>query len=104
MESDFIAMFDPSGKVQGPKLKEAIKSLRLVAIDPTIATNGILKKIKQPKTDYRRSMNTGNNSNLVDNPCQPFDITKLIPQIVQECCFDIGDNSWGNAATQDLSY
>lgn len=104
MESDFIAMFDPSGKVQGPKLKEAIKSLRLVAIDPTIATNGILKKIKQPKTDYRRSMNTGNNSKLVDNPSQPFDITKLIPQIVQECCFDNGDDSWGNAATQDLSY
>lgn len=93
MESDFIAMFDPSGKVQGPKLKEAIKSLRLVSIDPTIATNGILRKIKQPKTDYRRSMNTGDNSKLVDNPSQPFDVTKLIPQIVQECCFDNGDES-----------
>ena len=104
MESDFIAMFDPSGKVQGPKLKEAIKSLRLVSIDPTIATNGILRKIKQPKTDYRRSMNTGDNSKLVDNPSQPFDVTKLIPQIVQECCFDNGDESWGAAATQDLSY
>jgi DNA helicase HerA-like ATPase len=104
MESDFIAMFDPSGKVQGPKLKEAIKSLRLVAIDSTIATNGVLRKIKQPKTDYRRAMNTGGNSKLVDNPSQPFDVTKLIPQIVQECCFDNGDDSWGNAATQDLSY
>ncbi|MXP54473.1 ATP-binding protein [Pantoea sp. Seng] len=104
MESDFIAMFDPSGKVQGPKLKEAIKSLRLVSIDSTIATNGILRKIKQPKTDYRRSMNTGDNSKLVDNPSQPFDVTKLIPQIVQECCYDNGDESWGAAATQDLSY
>ena len=97
-------MFDPSGKVQGPKLKEAIKSLRLVSLDPTIATDGILKKINQPKTDYRRAMNTGDNSKLVDNPSQPFDITKLIKQIVQECCYDNGGNSWGNAATQDLSY
>lgn len=104
VESDFVAMFDPSGKVQGPKLKEAIKSLRLVSLDPTIATDGILKKINQPKTNYRRAMNTGNNSKLVDNPSQPFDISKLIKQIVQECCFDNGDNSWGNAATQDLSY
>ncbi|AXC32115.1 TPA: ATP-binding protein [Raoultella ornithinolytica] len=104
IESDFVAMFDPSGKVQGPKLKEAIKSLRLVSLDPTIATDGILKKINQPKTDYRRAMNTGDNSKLVDNPSQPFDITKLIKQIVQECCYDNGDNSWGNAATQDLSY
>lgn len=102
MESDFIAMFDPSGKVQGPKLKEAIKSLRLVALDPTIATNGILMKIKRPKTDYRRAMNTGGNSKLVDNPSQPFDVTKIIPQIIQECCWDEQD-SWGNP-TADLGY
>ncbi|AVX39642.1 ATP-binding protein [Yersinia enterocolitica] len=102
MESDFIAMFDPSGKVQGPKLKEAIKSLRLVALDPTIATNGILMKIKRLKTDYRRAMNTGGNSKLVDNPSQPFDVTKIIPQIVQECCWDEQD-SWGNP-TADLGY
>ena len=102
MESDFIAMFDPSGKVQGPKLKEAIKSLRLVALDPTIATNGILMKIKRLKTDYRRAMNTGGNSKLVDNPSQPFDVTKIIPQIIQECCWDEQD-SWGNP-TADLGY
>lgn len=104
IESDFIAMFDPSGKVQGPKLKEAIKSLRLVSLDPTIGSNGVLKKIRQSKLDYRRAMNTGNNSTLVDNPSQPFDVSKLIKQIIEECCFDSGDESWGNATTQDLSY
>ncbi|BCQ38005.1 hypothetical protein ERHA54_06080 [Erwinia rhapontici] len=103
IESDFIAMFDPSGKVQGPKLKEAIKSLRLVNLDSTIATNGILRKIGQPKIDYRRAMNTGNNSKLVDNPSQPFDVTKLAQQIVQECCYDNGD-SWGIATGNDLGY
>lgn len=97
-------MFDPSGKVQGPKLKEAIKSLRLVSLDPTIGSNGVLKKIRQSKLDYRRAMNTGNNSTLVDNPSQPFDVSKLIKQIIEECCFDSGDESWGNATTQDLSY
>jgi len=102
VESDFIAMFDPSGKVQGPKLKEAIKSLRLVTLDPRIATNGVLIKINQPKTDYRRALNTSGNSKLVDNPSQPFDVTKIIPQIIQECCWDNQD-SWG-AANNDLGY
>ncbi|ARA77990.1 cell division protein FtsK [Pectobacterium brasiliense] len=102
VESDFIAMFDPSGKVQGPKLKEAIKSLRLVALDPKIANNGVLIKINQPKTDYRRALNTSGNSKLVDNPSQPFDVTKIIPQIIQECCWDNQD-SWG-AANNDLGY
>lgn len=102
IESDFIAMFDPSGKVQGPKLREAIKSLRLVNLDPTIASNGILRKISQSKIDYRRALNTGDNAKLIDNPTQPFDVTKLIPQIVQECCWDNQD-SWG-IASNDLGY
>jgi hypothetical protein len=29
VESDFIALFEPAGKVQGPKLRAAIRSLRL---------------------------------------------------------------------------
>lgn len=104
VESDFIAMFDPSGKVQGPKLKEAIKSLRLVKLDPTIATNGILIKKNQPKINYRRAMRTGDNSKLVDNPSQPFDVSKLVPQIVQECCYDGGEDSWGNTLNNDIGY
>lgn len=101
-ESDFIAMFDPSGKVQGPKLREAIKSLRLAKLDPTVATNGVIIKINQPKVNYRRAMNTNDNSKLVDNPNQPFDVKKLLRQIVQECCYDNPD-SWG-AANNELGY
>lgn len=29
-ETDFIVLFEPSGKVQGPKFRDAIRSLRLV--------------------------------------------------------------------------
>lgn len=101
-ESDFIAMFDPSGKVQGPKLREAMRSLRLVALEPSVGTNGVLIKIKQNKINYRRAMKTGNNAKLVDNPAQPFDVTKLVHQIVQECCWDAID-SWGSASN-DLGY
>lgn len=102
IESDFIAMFDPSGKVQGPKLKEAIKSLRLAKLAPDLFPSGVVEKINKNKTIYRKAMNRGNNSKLVDSPSQEFDVSKLIRQIVQECCFDNGD-SWGKESN-DLGY
>ena len=102
IESDFIAIFDPSGKVQGPKLKEAIKSLRLALLAPKTYPNGIVEKINTSKIDYRKAMNDGENSKLVDSPSQPFDVSKLINQIIQECCWDNGD-SWGKESN-DLGY
>lgn len=102
VESDFIAMFDPSGKVQGPKLKEAIKSLRLAELAPDLFPEGLVNKINQNKQVYRQAMNKNGNSKRVDDPSMPFDVTKLIRQIVEECCWDNGD-SWGKE-TNDLGY
>ncbi|MGB8417425.1 ATP-binding protein [Paraburkholderia sp.] len=105
-EGDFIALFQPSGKTQGPKLREAMKSLRLAKLAPTVATNGIVKKINSSKEAYRQALNSGNNSSLVDNPNQPFDVTLLPRQIVQECCFPEANNDpnkWG-APSNELSY
>lgn len=102
MESDFIAMFDPSGKVQGPKLKEAIKSLRLVALAPATFPNGFIQKINQSKDLYRQALNTEGNSRRVDDPSMPFDVSKLVRQIVEECCYD-SDTRWG-AASNELGY
>ncbi|ROQ19813.1 hypothetical protein EDC38_0401 [Marinimicrobium koreense] len=106
IESDFIAMFDPSGKVQGPKLKEAIKSLRLARLSPHLFPDGFIRKIEQSKASYRKALNTGNNSKLVDDPAMPFDITKLTRQIVEECCWESDFNKegyWGKA-NNDLGY
>lgn len=102
IESDFLAIFDPSGKVQGPKLKEAIKSLRLVKLAPEIFPNGIVEKINKDKVLYRQALNKNGNSKLVDNPSQPFDISFLIRQVIQECCWDNGD-AWGKESN-DLGY
>lgn len=101
-ESDFTAMFDPSGKVQGPKLKEAIKSLRLAKLAPDLFPNGYVPKVNQTKQLYREALNRDNNSSLVDRPSQPFDVKKLIKQIIEECCWD-NDDRWG-AGNNDLGY
>lgn len=108
VESDFLTLFEPSGKVQGPKLREAIKSLRLINLAPEIGERGILMKVKRSKDTYRAAMSRVDPvtrkplSALIDIPSQPFDVSKLIPQIVQECCYSENDR-WGNP-TPDLNY
>lgn len=87
IESDFIAMFDPAGKVQGPKLREAIKSLRLAKLNPDKFPDGYIPKIDQSKDTYRAALRIGGNSKLVDDPTQAFEVGMLIKQIQEECCY-----------------
>lgn len=103
VESDFIALFDPAGKVQGPKLREAIRSLRLAMLAPEIFPSGFIVKKNQSRQAYRDAMNFGDNSKLVDSPAQPFNVRLLLKQLIQECCYDNGD-SWGAENPNDITY
>ncbi|CAH1905364.1 Cell division protein FtsK [Candidatus Nitrotoga sp. HW29] len=90
VESDFIALFEPAGKVQGPKMRAAMRSLRLAQLVPTVASNGIIKKIDQSKgTVIAAEQQAGVSGNL-DDPRQEFDVSKLIAQIEQECVYPDG--------------
>lgn len=111
VESDFIALFEPAGKVQGPKMRAAIRSLRLAKLKPTVATNGIIKKIGQKKADVLLAESEPDVSNRLDDPRQEFDVTKLVAQLEQECvnheAYKIGGrpgekdpSSWGGESTE----
>lgn len=89
-ESDFVALFDPSGKVQGPKLRAAIRSLRLASLAPHLAIDGIIRKIDQSKTAIIAEESKIGVSELLDNPAQPFSVNKLVAQIEQECVYPDG--------------
>lgn len=89
-ESDFIALFEPSGKVQGPKFKEAIKSLRLAGLCSNLFPDGYIQKINQSKDTYREALQRDNNQSKIDNPTMPFDVTKLSKQIEEECVYPDG--------------
>lgn len=93
LESDFVALFEPAGKVQGPKMRAAIRSLRLARLRPALATNGCIRKqeqLKQPVIDAEIDPSL---SSLLDNPREPFDVSRLVSQIEQECV-------WPNGGTQ----
>ncbi|MCW5237940.1 ATP-binding protein [Verminephrobacter eiseniae] len=104
IESDFVALFEPAGKVQGPKMRAAIRSLRLAQLKPELATNGVVKKIGQSKQAIEAAERDGEVSSKLDNPSQKFDVIHLVEQIQQECVWPTGgtarepDNTkWGNS-------
>ncbi len=112
VESDFIALFEPAGKVQGPKMRAAMRSLRLAMLVPAIATNGVIKKIDQSKAAVNAEEQKAGVSEKLDDPRQEFDVKKLVAQIEQECVWPDGKNwttkqsdpsKWGGESG-DFSY
>ncbi|RQV98370.1 ATP-binding protein [bacterium] len=89
-ESDFVALFEPAGKVQGPKLRAAIRSLRLAQLKPRLATNGLIMKINQSKGDISKSESDPDISAKLEDPGQSFDPKCLAKQIEQECVYPDG--------------
>jgi hypothetical protein len=108
-ESDFIALFEPAGKVQGPKLREAIRSLRLVNAVPSLGSKGLLEKQNQLKAEYEKQLKI--NAKIVEHPSSAFDVTLLAKQLMKECVYPDGGGAqnpdstrWGNANPGDQTF
>lgn len=85
-ESDFIALFDPAGKIQGPKLRAAIRSLRLAELKKIPSV--ILKITKPPITEdpvEKAEREEPDITALLDNPSTPINPRLLVKQIYEEC-------------------
>ena len=100
IESDFVALFEPAGKVQGPKMRAAIRSLRLAKLYPMIATNGVIVKINQSKRPVQDAERLDGVAEKLDDPRQEFEVRKLVSQIEQECVYPDGfgqprGSKWG---------
>jgi hypothetical protein len=85
VESDFVALFEPAGKVQGPKMRAAIRSLRLANLRPDLATDGYIRKYNQLKKPVQDAERDADVSSKLDDPREPFDVACLVAQIEQEC-------------------
>lgn len=102
-ESDFVAMFEPSGKVQGPKLRAAIQSLRLAQLEPSLADkDGLIAKASKDKAPFNQAMS--NHASQVNDPRQPFNIHNLSRQIVNECVQDYGELKWKGPNDAEIGY
>lgn len=102
IESDFVALFEPSGKVQGPKLRAAIQSLRLARLKPLLATNGVISKANKDKKPFNDAMSEY--ATKVNDPREPIDVKKLPEQIVNECVSDYGEPKWKGPNDAEIGY
>jgi len=114
LESDFIALFEPSGKVQGPKLKAAIESLRLAKFcneNPedalVVACSGYIEDgqiIKVNKDKHRLQQLQYKIADKIQDPKESFN-AKLLPwQIVHECVSDFPNEPCWRKNEQDIGY
>lgn len=102
-ENDLFVIFKPTG-LQIPKLRAAMKSLKLARLEPSIAKNGVIVKANQPKEIYEQLYLQY--AHITENCIVDFDITKLPLQIDEECIWLSNrtfPNKWGGYNNDERS-
>ncbi|SHK41321.1 ATP-binding protein [Paramaledivibacter caminithermalis] len=109
---DIFFLLKPAGRVQQPKLLEAIRSLKAYRIDEREGINelnefkvdGIIKKAGKDRRKYDRFCYT--NIEKIENGLLTFDIANLPRQITEECIYDsdkYDDKKYGGRNENDVS-
>jgi DNA helicase HerA-like ATPase len=109
-EADLFALFKPSGQTQAPKLRAAMKSLKLARLAAALANpSGVIVKVGKPKATYDAAYTT--HAHSIENPKADFDVAKLAQQINEECVYLTGFSGgtpdptrWGNVNDSERSY
>jgi hypothetical protein len=110
-EDDLFSLFRPSGQSQGPKLRDAIKSLKLVRevgqnVPANIhIANGLIEKANRQRAAFFNAIRA--NAAAIHAPKCDFDIANLSEQIKQECIWGTDRNNpqlFGGADGQTLGY
>ncbi len=110
-EDDLFSLFRPSGQSQGPKLREAIRSLKLVtALGANVPQGvtvheGLIVKVAKQRAPFQNAVRA-NALQLHAAGCA-FDIHRLAEQIKQECVQAISSqqpNSYGNVDNSTLAH
>lgn len=104
-ESDLLALFRPSLQAQAPKLRMAMKSLKVAEKAPTVATNGLVHKAGRSRAAFEAAWKS--HAAFVEGSAADFDISNLANQILEECVFPSdfkNPANWGGAATSEQAF
>lgn len=110
-EDDLFSLFRPSGQSQGPRLREAIKSLKLVAAIGAavpanlIINNGLIEKAGRQRAPYFNALHA--HAAQIHAPACDFDISNLAEQVKNECVWASAQNNagaFGNTDQNSLGY
>jgi hypothetical protein len=108
-EGDLFALFKPSGQTQGPKLRLAMKSLKLGKLVPALLQGGYVIKSQKPKAPFAQAH--AEMAVKIEAPGADFEIKFLARQVYEECVWPSGGTAsspdhtrWGNFNEQEKSY
>lgn len=111
-ENDLFTLVRPSGQSQGPKLRDAIKSLKLVSAAAgasiagvSVTATGLVEKMNKPRAPFFAAINQYRQQ--VNTPLCNFDIHNLPDQVQNECVWSNAQQSagnWGGAENNSISY
>jgi hypothetical protein len=104
-EEDLFALFRPSGQAQVPKLRDAMKSLKVAALAPALATDGLIVKANKSKAPFEEAYR--DHIEVVEGSALALDITRLARQVEEECVWASGRGDysiWGDKNMQEVSY
>lgn len=105
-ESDLAAIFHPTGPSQAPKLRAAMRSLKLARLVPHIAVDGTVMKAHRQKTDFEEHSQI--HSAELDSPYALFEINHLVRQIQHECVEPfrsaVEPYIWGGVSSIELAH
>lgn len=108
-ESDLLALFSPSGQTQAPKLRAAMKSLKLAKLEPVEFPNGFIQKSNYSKTQFTTLYQK--HSTKIESSTADFDILHLTRQIQEECVYPSGGGPttpnhtiWGGTNAAEVGY
>jgi len=110
-EDDLFSLFRPSGQSQGPKLREAIRSLKLATAlganvpEGVTVHEGLIVKVAKQRAPFQNAVRA--NAQQLHAPGCAFDIQRLAEQIKQECVQAISNqhpNCYGNVDHGTLAH
>lgn len=112
--NEMFFLLHPSSKVQVPKLMEAIRSLKMIALDKNDQLLPYYPKDEQTHKPKKKNLIKFLKSKKeyrefyyrhvadIENPKCNFNFEDLAAQITNECCWDNGD-TYGNRNENDVS-
>lgn len=108
-EEDLFTLLRPSGQSQGPKLREAIRSLKLVRVYRAhmpegiqISRQGAIQKAHQPRAPFFAALEA--HKQEINTPSCNFNISALAEQVAAECVWSNGHgDSFANWGGPDAS-
>ena len=102
-ETDLISILRPQSAIQLTKLRAAIRSLKLIHLEPRLGVEGNLPKAHRLKTPVEDACNTYREE--LDRPENTFNISRLPLQLAMECVEPIRSQSeaniWGGVSAAE---